>query len=162
MAQKLEVGSKAPDFTLADQNGVPVTLSEQTSKGIVVLFFYPKDNSGGCTMEACAFRDSYEDFQDAGAEVIGISSGTLEDKQKFIRNNRLPFTLLNDADGSVERMYGIETGFLGLKMGRITYVIDRSGVIQHKFESRINMGAHASEALDIVKALAQKNAAEIR
>lgn len=160
MAQKLEVGNKAPDFTLADQNGVPVKLSEKTAKGIVVLFFYPKDSSAGCTAEACAFRDSYEDFQDAGAEVIGVSNGSLEDKQKFIRKNRLPFTLLNDAEGSVERMYGIERGFLGITMGRITYVIDRNGVIQHKFESRINMGAHASEALEIVKALAQKDAAQ--
>jgi thioredoxin-dependent peroxiredoxin len=152
----LEVGSKAPDFTLADQNGTPVRLTERTAKHVVVLFFYPKDNSAGCTVEACAFRDSYEDFQDAGAEVIGVSSGTIEDKQKFIRNNRLPFTLLNDPDGSVESLYGIEKGFLGLMPGRITYVIDREGVIRHKFESRINMDAHVTEALKVVKSLAQE------
>lgn len=156
----LDVGSKAPDFTLADQNGAPVKLSERTAEQVVVLFFYPKDNSGGCTMEACAFRDSYEDFQDAGAEVIGISGGTLETKQQFIRNNRLPFTLLNDADGAVQALYGVEKGFLGLTPGRITYVIDRNGVIRHKFESRINMNAHAAEALKIVQNLAQENAAK--
>jgi peroxiredoxin Q/BCP len=153
---KLEVGDKAPDFVRTDQNGTPVHLADRIRKQVVVLFFYPADNSAGCTREACAFRDSYEDFQDAGAEVIGISGGTTEGKQKFVRNNRLPFTLVNDADGAVQEMYGIGKALLAVFPPRITFVIDREGIIRHKFESRINMDAHAKEALQIVLALAKE------
>jgi thioredoxin-dependent peroxiredoxin len=153
---KLEVGDKAPDFVRTDENGHPVHLADRIGKKVVVLFFYPADNSAGCTREACAFRDSYEDFQDAGAEVIGVSGGTTEGKQKFIRNNRLPFTLINDADGAVQEMYGIGKGLLVVFPPRITFVIDREGIIRHKFESRINMDAHAKEALQIVQALAKE------
>lgn len=160
MSGKIEVGSTAPDFTLPDQNGAPVRLSDRTARRAVVLFFYPKDNSAGCTAEACSFRDSYQDFQDAGAEVIGISGGTLESKQQFVRNNRLPFTLLNDADGRVEALYGVEKSLLGLIRGRITFVIDQQGIVRHKFESMINMDAHAKEALKVVQALAQPDAAK--
>ena len=156
MTNKLEVGDKAPDFVRTDENGSPVHLADRFSKHVVVLFFYPADNSAGCTREACAFRDSYEDFQDAGAEVIGVSGGTAEGKQKFIRSNRLPFTLINDADGAVQEMYGIGRALLGLASQRITYVIDRAGVIRHKFESNFNMDAHAKEALQIVQALAKQ------
>ena len=153
---KVEVGDKAPDFVRTDQDGNPVHLADRLSKKIVVLFFYPADNSAGCTREACAFRDSHEDFQDAGADVIGISGGTTEGKQKFIRNNRLPFTLVNDADGAVQEMYGIGKAGFTLFPPRITFVIDRERVIRHKFESRINMDAHAKEALSIVQALVKE------
>lgn len=156
MVKKLEVGDKAPDFVRTDENGSPVHLADRYAQKVVVLFFYPADNSAGCTREACAFRDSYEDFQDAGAEVIGISGGSTEGKQKFVRNNRLPFTLLNDGDGAVREMYGIGRALLGLASARITYVIDREGVIRHKFESNFNMDAHANEALQIVRDLAQQ------
>jgi peroxiredoxin Q/BCP len=156
MTNKLEVGDKAPDFVRTDENGSPVHLADRFAKNVVVLFFYPADNSAGCTREACAFRDSYEDFQDAGAEVIGVSGGTTEGKQKFIRNNRLPFTLLNDADGAVQEMYGIGKALLGFSSKRITYVIDRAGIIRHKFESNFNMDAHAKDALQIVQTLSKQ------
>jgi peroxiredoxin Q/BCP len=156
VANKPEVGDKAPDFVRTDQDGNPVHLADRIGKKVVVLFFYPADNSGGCTREACAFRDSYEDFQDAGAEVIGVSGGTTEAKQKFVRNNRLPFTLVNDADGAVRTMYGIGKALLGMSSQRITYVIDRHGIIRHKFEQNFNMDAHAKEALSIVQALAKE------
>lgn len=156
MANKLEVGDKAPDFVRTDQNGNPVHLTDRVSKNVVVLFFYPTDNSAGCTREACAFRDSYQDFQDAGAEVIGVSGGTTEGKQTFIANNRLPFTLVTDGDGEVAKMYGIGRAMLGLIQGRITFVIDRAGIIRCKFESNFNMEAHAKEALQIVQTLAKK------
>jgi thioredoxin-dependent peroxiredoxin len=158
VSEKLEVGMKAPDFTLVDQNGAPVKLSECTAAHVVVLFFYPKDSSAGCTVEACAFRDSYEDFQDAGAEVIGISGGTTETKQEFVSKNRLPFTLVTDPDGAVAKAYELGKGFLGLGSGRVTYVIDRDGIICHKFESNVNMTAHVTEALKIVKSLSLEQA----
>ena len=161
---KLEVGSKAPDFTLLDQNNERVNLAERFRQKVVVLFFYPKDNSGGCTMEACSFRDSYEDFQDAGAEVIGISGGTVEDKQSFIQRNRLPFTLVNDADGAVAKAYGVEKGkgLAVLAPPRITYVIDREGVVRLRFESRVNMDGHVKESLKLVQSLVQEQAGSPR
>ncbi len=153
---KLEAGDKAPDFVRNDENGTPVHLADRVGKNVVVLFFYPKDSSPGCTKEACAFRDSYQDFQDAGAEVIGVSGGTTETKQQFVQANRLPFTMVTDADGAVGKMYGIGKAMLGLVPGRITFVIDRAGIIRHRFESNFNMDAHAREALQIVQTLAKE------
>lgn len=153
MSVVLEAGNPAPEFSLRNQADEIVRLSDYRGKKVVVLFFYPKDSSAGCTVEACSFRDSYEDFQDAGAEVIGISGGTTEGKQAFIQKNRLPFTLLTDADGSVARAYGIGKKLFGLMEQRITFVIDRDGVIRHRFESETNMTRHTDEALRIVRQL---------
>lgn len=157
---KLESGDAAPDFTLPDQNGAPVHLADRVRQNIVVLFFYPKDNSAGCTMEACSFRDSYEDFKDAGADVIGISGGTTEGKQQFVKRNRLPFTLVTDADGVVAQAYGVEkgTGLSVIAPPRITYVIDREGIVRLRFESRINMDAHVKESLKFVQSLVREQA----
>ena len=157
---KLESGAAAPDFTLPDQNGNPVHLADRVRQNVVVLFFYPKDNSAGCTMEACSFRDSYEDFKDAGADVIGISGGTTEGKQEFVQKNRLPFTLVTDLDGLVSRAYGVEKGkgLSAIAPPRITYVIDREGIIRLRFESRVNMDAHVKESLKFVQSLVSEQA----
>ncbi|SEO13592.1 peroxiredoxin Q/BCP [Actinacidiphila rubida] len=147
----LQVGDRAPDFTLPDQSGTPVTLSERLSGKVVVLYFYPKDNTRGCTAEACSFRDGYESFTDAGAEVIGVSSDTVESHEKFAGRHELPFTLLSDKDRAVRKQYGATT--LGVMPGRITYVIDGEGVIRHVFSSMTNIGAHVDDALRVVKEL---------
>ncbi|WNI17213.1 peroxiredoxin [Actinacidiphila sp. ITFR-21] len=147
----LQVGDKAPDFTLPDQSGAPVTLSEKLAHKTVVLYFYPKDNTRGCTAEACSFRDSYESFTDAGAEVIGVSSDTVASHEKFAGRHELPFTLLADADKAVRKQYGATT--LGVVPGRITFVIDQEGVIRHAFSSMTNVGAHVDDALAVVKQL---------
>ncbi|HEY5832577.1 peroxiredoxin [Streptomyces sp.] len=147
----LQVGDKAPDFTLPDQAGSPVTLSDYLGTKVVVLYFYPKDNTRGCTAEACAFRDSYESFTDAGAEVIGVSSDSVESHEKFAGQHELPFILLSDKDKAVRKQYGAST--LGVVPGRITYVIDREGVIRHAFSSMTNIGGHIDDALGIVKEL---------
>jgi peroxiredoxin Q/BCP len=153
VSNTLEVNSLAPDFVLTDQSGAPVRLAERTAQHTVVLFFYPRDNSLGCTREACAFRDNYADFQAAGAEVIGISGGTTATKQQFVEKNELPFTLLTDADGAVAKAYELGTAFFGLVPARVTFVIDRQGIIRHRFESGSNMGKHVTEALRIVREL---------
>lgn len=147
----LRVGDKAPDFTLPDQTGEQVTLSDRLGEKVVVLYFYPKDNTRGCTAEACSFRDSYESFTDAGAEVIGVSSDSVESHEKFAGRHELPFTLLADRDRAVRRQYGATT--LGVVPGRITFVIDQEGVIRHAFSSMTNIGAHVDDALTIVKQL---------
>jgi thioredoxin-dependent peroxiredoxin len=147
----LQVGDKAPDFTLTDQSGAPVTLSDRLGEKVVVLYFYPKDNTRGCTAEACSFRDSYESFTDAGAVVIGVSSDSVESHEKFAGKHELPFTLLSDSDRAVRKQYGATT--MGVVPGRITYVIDQEGVIRHSFSSMMNIGGHIDDALTVVKEL---------
>ena len=150
----LQVGDKAPDFTLPDQSGAPVTLSDRLGEKVVVLYFYPKDNTRGCTAEACSFRDSYESFTDAGAVVIGVSSDSVESHEKFAGKHELPFTLLSDGDRAVRKQYGATT--LGVVPGRITYVIDQEGVIRHSFSSMMNIGGHIDDALTEVKQLQEQ------
>ena len=146
------IGQPAPDFTLLDQSGKPVRLSDYHGVKNVVLYFYPKDFTGGCTAEACAFRDSYEVFKDAGAEVIGVSMDSAESHQRFAAHHRLPFVLLADPDGSATKLYHAN-GPLGLWRKRITFVIDKAGVIRHTFESQLNMTKHIDEALAVLKTL---------
>ncbi|MFI1096196.1 peroxiredoxin [Streptomyces sp. NPDC020917] len=150
-AMSLQVGDTAPDFTLPDQSGTPVTLSERLAERVVVLYFYPKDNTRGCTAEACSFRDTYENFTDAGAEVIGVSSDTVESHEKFAGRHELPFTLLSDRGRTVRKQYGATT--MGVVPGRITFVIDRGGVIRHAFSAMGSISTHVDDALRVVKEL---------
>jgi peroxiredoxin Q/BCP len=153
MATKLAVGDKAPDFELPAPDGESVRLSDFRGKGVVVLYFYPKDETPGCTAEACAFRDSYEVFTDAGAEVIGVSADDGDSHTKFIDKHRLPFTLVSDADGSVRKAYGVKAVF-GVLPGRVTFVIGRDGIVQHVFSSMTNISGHVNDALKVVQDLA--------
>jgi len=144
------VGQPAPEFTLADQNGGSVSLSSLKG-GWVVVYFYPKDDTPGCTAESCSFRDSFEEFTDAGAKVVGISSDSVESHKAFATKHNLPFTLLADTDGSVRKAFGVGKT-LGLIPGRVTYVIDPEGVVRHKFSSQFKPKSHIDEALDVIKA----------
>jgi len=149
MSNKSSIGSQAPDFVLRDQGGNDVHFADRLGKNVIVLYFYPKDFSSGCTAEACAFRDSYEVFTDAGAEVIGVSADTPESHKNFAMQHHLPFTLLSDPGSKVAELYGLSKG-LGIIPARSTFVIDRDGIIRHIFESRTNMGAHIEAAKKIV------------
>ena len=111
-----------------------------------VLFFYPKDDTPGCTKQACAFRDDYEGFGKLDAEVMGISSDSVESHRSFAAKHDLPFTLLSDEEGKVRRLYGVPTS-LGLFPGRVTYVIDKEGVVRHLFSSQLGVEKHVEEAL---------------
>ncbi|QRN95503.1 peroxiredoxin [Archangium violaceum] len=153
----IKVGDKAPDFTLPKQDGTPANLKELLQKSAVVLYFYPKDDTPGCTKEACSFRDSYEAFKDAGAEVVGISSQSAASHEAFAAKYRLPFTLVSDEGGKVRSQYGVPST-LGLLPGRVTYVIDRDGTVRHVFNSQLNATRHVTEALNIVKQLTGKTA----
>jgi peroxiredoxin Q/BCP len=147
----------APDFTLPAANGQVVRLSDFRGKRAVVLYFYPKDMTAGCTTEACAFRDSYEVFKEAGAEVIGVSADAPASHQEFIQRHHLTFTLLSDVDNAVRRCYGATGSWLfGTMHGRVTYVIDCEGVIRHTFSSQINMTKHVQEALRVIHELQQE------
>lgn len=151
MAKSIGVGDLAPDFTLPDQDGNPVTLADHRG-GVVVLYFYPADETKGCTAEACSFRDAYESFSDLGADVIGVSSQGVDSHRSFADNHQLPFRLLADEGGKVRKQYGAMT--LGLIPGRVTYVIDRDGVVKHTFTSMLNTEGHVAAALDMVRTLA--------
>ena len=145
-------GDVAPDFTLQSNKGGEVKLSDFRGKKNVVLYFYPKDETAGCTAEACSFRDSFEDFTAAGAEVIGVSDDSVESHVSFAKNHRLPFHLLSDPGGKVRTQYGVKPTLIILK-GRITFLIDRQGKIVHTFSSQVQMTKHVTETLKMLKSL---------
>jgi len=147
----IKQGQQAPDFELPDNNGDLVKLSDFREKKNVVLFFYPKDFTGGCTAEACSFRDSYEDFTDAGAEVIGISSDDVISHRKFASQYKLPFILLSDKGGKVKRQFGVVDELFGLLMGRVTFVIDKTGMVKKVFDSKSDFSGHSTEALEALR-----------
>ncbi len=152
MNAPLKVGDRAPDFSLPSQKGETVKLSDFLGKKTVVLYFYPKDDTPGCTKESCAFRDSYEVFQENGAEVIGISSDSTNSHEQFANKYNLPFTLLSDTKSQVRQLFGVPPTLFILP-GRVTYVIDKEGIVKHIFDSQLNFQAHVDEALKIVRSL---------
>jgi peroxiredoxin Q/BCP len=131
-----------------------VTLQDVLGDRPVVLFFYPKDDTPGCTKQACAFRDDYEEFGKLDAEVIGISSDSVESHRSFAEKHFLPFTLLSDEGGKVRRLYGVSSTF-GLFPGRVTYVIDREGVVRHVFSSQREAVKHVEVALKSLHSISQ-------
>lgn len=148
----LQVGQSAPDFTLKTTTGTDFRLSEQRGRHLV-LFFYPKDETPGCTAEACAFRDDYQDFQELGADVIGISSDSEASHQKFTQKNRLPFPLLADVGGQVRKLYEVPRALLGLLPGRVTFVVDKEGLIRYIFNSLSGATDHVSKTKEVLRAL---------
>jgi thioredoxin-dependent peroxiredoxin len=144
------VGSKAPNFTLPSGSGEMVRLEDFLGKKPVVLFFYPKDDTPGCTKEVCAFRDGFDEFRELDAEVVGISSDPVESHRCFAERHSLPFTLLSDEGGKVRELYGVPNTF-GLFPGRVTYVIDKGGVVRHIFSSQLAVEKHVEEALEALQ-----------
>jgi peroxiredoxin Q/BCP len=150
----LRKGDRAPDIRLPSKGGNYVSLSDFAGKN-VILYFYPRDNTAGCTREACSFRDSYSAFKELGAEVVGISSDSVDSHVKFAKDQNLPFVLLSDKDGSARRAYGIKPS-LGLIPGRTTFVIDKQGVIRYVYSSQLHAERHVPEALRALKLLSNE------
>lgn len=148
----VRVGDVAPDFTLPDQTGTPVQLRQLLGRRAIVLYFYPKDSTPGCTMEARAFQSSYDAFAQAGAEVVGISSDSVASHRRFAASEQLGFPLLSDRNGAIRELYGVERT-LGILPGRVTFVIDPAGVVRHVYSSQIMVTRHSTEALEAVRAL---------
>ena len=142
----VKVGDKAPDFSLPSQMGDKLTLSEFIGKKNVVLYFYPKDETPGCIKEACTFRDSYEELANLGAEVLGVSGQSVESHKSFATHYGLPFVLLSDQDNAVRKLYGVPSSGLGLIPGRVTYIIDKQGIVRHIFNSQTQAPRHVAEA----------------
>jgi thioredoxin-dependent peroxiredoxin len=148
---KIKIGSKIPEFSLPDQDGKMVNISEHIGKNNLVIYFYPKDDTPGCTAEACSFRDQFEVFRDSGAEVFGISSDSVEKHKAFAQKHRLPFRLLSDVNKRVRKLFGVPADLLGLLPGRVTYIADKTGTVRHVFNSQYNAEKHVSEALEKLK-----------
>jgi len=146
----LKVGQSAPDFTLLSQNGQPVHLAEVLQRAWVILLYYPKDHSPICTSQVCAFRNSYEDFHSAGAEVIGISADSVASHQGFAQKQNLPFTLLSDPNREVAELYGVPM-MMGLLPSRVTFVIDKNQTIRLAYPSQFNAKAHMEKALHLLR-----------
>jgi len=148
----VKVGDKAPDFTLPSQMGDTVTLSEFFGKKNIVLYFYPKDESPGCTKEACSFRDNYQELTNLGAEVLGVSGQSVESHKSFATHYGLPFILLSDEDNQVRKLYGVPST-MGVLPGRVTYIIDKQGVVRSIFSSQTHAERHVEEAKKALKQL---------
>ena len=152
---KVQMGDLAPDFTLLNQSGIPVSLGDFLGKQPIVLYFYPRDNTAVCTEEACAFRDSYEVIKGVGAEVIGVCSDSVESHQQFAKEHQLPFILLSDEEGAIRKRYGVPTAF-GLP-GRVTYIIDRWGIVRHMFFSQFTSKRHVDVAIETLQSIREKH-----
>ncbi len=148
----LQVGDKTPNFSAKDSDGNDFESASIIGKKPVVFYFYPKDNTPGCTAQACGFRDKYEDFKDLGAEVIGISSDSITSHEKFVHRYKLPFILLSDSDKKIRNLFGVKPNLFGLLPGRVTYVVDKNGIIQLVFDSLVATN-HIPRALEMIKKL---------
>jgi peroxiredoxin Q/BCP len=151
--KKTEVGSPVPVFSLPDQNGRLFSLNSVIGKKNLVIYFYPKDDSPGCTKEACSFRDSFEIFNEADAVIIGISGQSVDSHKRFAEKYRLSFTLLSDEGDKVRKLFGVPVNFLGLIPGRVTYIADKTGKVVYIFNSQTQAEKHVEEALRILKEL---------
>lgn len=152
VSAKIKEGDKAPDFALLNQDGKEVKLSDHLGKNIV-LYFYPKDDTGICRKQACAFRDSYDVFTDAGAVVLGVSQDSVESHKEFAKKRHLPFDVLSDTDNKVAASYDVKK-FLGMIMlGRVTFVIDKEGTVQYRFSKLLEGQGHVDKALKVLESL---------
>jgi peroxiredoxin Q/BCP len=157
VSKLLEIGDPMPDVTLRGASGQPVKLRDLLKPGGLVVYFYPKDDSPGCTVQSCSFRDQYEDFVAAGADVVGVSSDSPGSHGKFAAKHRLPFTLLSDDDKAARKAFGIKSSF-GLLPGRVTFVFDGRGVIQYVFDSQLRVNSHVEKSLEVLRRLGKPGA----
>jgi thioredoxin-dependent peroxiredoxin len=148
---QIKIGSTIPGFTLPDQNGNLFDIDSVLGKKKMVIYFYPKDDSHGCTKEACSFRDQFDVFTEADAVIIGISGQSVESHKAFAEKNRLNFTLLSDEGNKVRKLFGVPTNLFGLISGRVTYITDTSGKVVYIFNSQAQATKHVDEALRILK-----------
>jgi thioredoxin-dependent peroxiredoxin len=147
----IELGDVIPHFTAIDTNGEKFDTLEYIGKKPLVIYFYPKNNTPSCTAQACGFRDQYQDFTDLGAEVIGISSDSVDSHNAFAKQYKLPFILLSDTDKKIRKLFGVPSGLLGVLPGRVTYIVDKQGKVVLVFDDSINATKHIAEALEAIK-----------
>jgi thioredoxin-dependent peroxiredoxin len=147
---QIKVGDRMPDFSLPDKNGTIVHIKDYLGTKTLVIYFYPKDETKGCTSEACTFRDDYNAFVSNNSEVIGISADSPASHKKFAANHNLPFILLSDEKNEVRSLFGVPGSMFGLLPGRVTYVVDKQGIVKLVFNSQTHFDEHSKEALQII------------
>jgi peroxiredoxin Q/BCP len=151
----MKLGDKVPSFSLPDQAGKSVKLDELLGKGPIVFFFYPKDETVGCTREACSFRDAHAELAAAGATVFGISGDSVDSHAGFAKHHSLNYGLLADVGNKVRNdVFAVPKGLLGMAPGRVTYILDKDGVVRFVHENNLNMSSHVERAIEVVKKLA--------
>ena len=150
---EIKIGSSIPAFTLPDQNGNLFDINSVLSKKNLVIYFYPKDDSPGCTKEACSFRDQFDVFKEANAIIIGISGQSVKSHKEFAEKHRLSFTLLSDEGNKIRKQFGVPSDLLGLLPGRVTFVANKKGKVIYVFNSQTQATKHVDEALRILKEL---------
>lgn len=148
---EIKVGSTIPAFILPDQNGNMFNIDSVLGQKNLVIYFYPKDDSPGCTAQACSFRDQFEVFSEADAVIIGISSQSVKSHKAFAEKHGLTFTLLSDEGNKIRKQFGVPTNLFGLLPGRVTYVADKSGKVIYTFNSQLKAEKHVEEALRILQ-----------
>ena len=151
---ELKVGDIAPDFSLLDEHGLPVSLKDYLGKKIVILYFYPKDFTPGCTAEACSFRDDYKIYRDKDAVVIGVSFDSIDSHSKFSNEYKLPFSILSDRNKEVAKTYGA-LGIGGILTKRMTFIINKDGKITHIFP-KVDVKHHSEEVMKALEELHEK------
>lgn len=150
---KVVEGSKVPAFELKNQYGELFSLDSVVGKKNLVIYFYPKDDTPGCTKEACSFRDQFAVFADADAMIIGISAQSVESHLAFAEKHRLNYLLLSDTDNKVRKLFCVPSNLFGLIPGRVTYIVNKKGEVVYIFNSQINAEKHVDEALRILQAM---------
>ena len=146
----IKIGDRLPDFRLLNQDGKIIDIALYIRKPLVI-YFYPKDDTIGCTREACGFRDEYHLFSKTRAIIFGISGDTVDSHKKFRAKYRLPFDLLSDLDNKVRNIFGVPSDLFGLIPGRVTYIVDNQGIVRHIFNSQMNARKHIEESLRILE-----------
>ena len=145
---KVQVGDRIPEFKLMDQNGDEFSSSQYVGSTAMVIYFYPKDDTPGCTKEACKFRDSYEEFTDKNVKVVGISADNIQSHKDFAAKYKLPFTLLSDTENKIRKLFGVKANMFGMIPGRVTYIVDKQGNVISIYESALNAEKHIEKALE--------------
>lgn len=147
----IKKGDKCPAFSLQNQHGETIAINDLIGSKNLVIYFYPKDKTSGCTRQACSFRDSYQVFSDLDCEIIGISSDSVRSHQEFSESYQLKFNLLADVGDQVRNLFGVPESFFGLIKGRVTYIVDKKGIVQYVFRSQVNGTRHVKNAVKFLK-----------
>ncbi len=143
---KIRIGDKLPSFKLLNQKGKWISISDFIGRPLII-YFYPKDDTPGCTKEACAFRDEYSSFVDFGASVFGVSADSVESHRRFSIKYQLPFDLLSDEGNKLRKVFGVPSDLFGMIPGRVTYVVNSRGFVKYIFNNQLNATKHIEEAL---------------
>ena len=151
----ISIGDTCPSFSLQNQDGQTINIQDYFGNKNVVIYFYPKDNTAGCTKEACSFRDAMQDLNNLDCEVVGISADSVASHKAFANQFRLTFNLLSDVGNSVRKSFKVPANLFGLIPGRVTYIVNKEGKVIHIINSQMNPDKHIKETIEIISSLSR-------